>query len=490
MITEKNRLKVLDKDDIDAIHGATIEVLEKVGIRLELDAALDLVEKNGFEVDRKARIVRMGESAVAEAVKSCVHNFHWHARSEKHSFDIVDGRTKFGPGAQCLSMIDPDTEKTRPSTLDDAIMIVKLLDSINSCSMGGVPVYFHDVPPEASSAVSWMVSLANSSKISFGGWGDDTEFELMMRVADVMLGDREQLRKKVFFPAYIDPISPLAHDKLMLQTLLRYGEWNMPVFVMAMALAGGTAPISLAGLLVQQNAEILSTAVISKCVCKHPSIVYGSVSCPLDMRSGISATGSPEFSLLGVGAVQLAKHYRLPSDMGVQSDSKTVDAQTSYEKVQSALMAVMARSDMAELSLGSTEAYSAFSLVQLMIDDEIVSNVERIARGIEVTDETLSVDIINKVGPMGSYLKHPMTMKYFRKEHSVPKLSDRATRQQWTASGSKDIKKRARERANALLLAHAPEPLEPEVAKGFNGILMDYAKGYDLKSLMACTKTV
>jgi trimethylamine--corrinoid protein Co-methyltransferase len=490
MIAEKNRLKVLDKGDIDAIHGATIEVLGKVGIRLESDDALDLLEKNGFEVDRKARIVRMGESAVTEAVKSCVHNFHWHARSERQSFDIVDGRTKFGPGAQCLSLIDPDTDKTRPTTLNDAIMIVKLMDSIDSCYMDGVPVYFHDVPPGASSAVSWMVGLANSSKVSFGGWGDDAEFELMMRIADVLLGDREQLRKKVMFPGYIDPISPLAHDKLMLQTLIRYGEWNMPVFVMAMALAGGTAPATLAGLLVQQNAEILSTAVISKCVCKHPSIVYGSVSCPLDMRSGISATGSPEFSLLGVGAVQLAKHYRIPSDMGVQSDSKTVDAQTSYEKVQSALMAVMAGSDMAELSLGSTEAYSAFSLVQLMIDDEIVTNIERIARGIEVTEETLSVDVINKVGPMGSYLKQPITMKQFRKEHSISKLSDRATRQQWMAAGSKDTKKRARERANVLLSVHKPEPLEPEVAKGFDEILRDYAKGYDLKSLMECTKKV
>jgi trimethylamine--corrinoid protein Co-methyltransferase len=483
MISDKNRLRVLDKADIDAIHGATMEVLARVGIRMESEDTLDLLAKNGYEVDTKAKLVKMGESSVAEAVKSCEHNFRWHARSEKQSFDIVNGKTKFGPGAQCLSMIDPDTEQTRPSTLKDAIVISKLLDALDSSYFGGVPVYFHDVPVSASSAVSWIVGLANSSKAGFGGWGDDVEFELMMRIADIMLGDREQMRKKVLFPAYIDPISPLGHDRPMMQTLVRYSEWNMPVFVMAMALAGGTAPASLAGLLVQQNAEILSAVAVAKCVCKRPKIVYGSVSCPLDMRSGISATGSPEFSLLGVGAVQLAKHYGIPSDMGMQSDSKTVDAQTSYEKTQSAWMAVMAGTDMAELSLGSTEAYSSFSLVQLIIDDEIVSNVERIAGGIEVSEETLSVDVIGKVGPMGNYLKQPMTLRQFRKEHSIPKLSDRSTRQQWMAAGAKDTKQRARERANHLLETHAPEPLEPELAKGFEKILQDYAKGYDLRSL-------
>jgi trimethylamine--corrinoid protein Co-methyltransferase len=483
MISEKNRLRVLDDADLEAIHGATMEVLAKVGVRVESPDALKLLDKNGYSVDMKAKLVKMDESAVTEAVKSCARNFRWHARTEKYSCDVVDGRTKFGPGAQCLSMLDPGSDGVRPATLRDSIAIVKLLDALDSCSIGSVPVYTHDVPVDKMSAISWIVGLANSSKLAFGGWGDEFEFELTLRVADIMMGDRELMRKKVMFPAYIDPISPLGHDSKMIETLIKFCEWDSPVFVMAMALAGGTAPATLAGLLVQQNAEILSAVAIAKCVAKNPKIIYGSVSCPLDMRSGISATGSPEFSLLGVGAVQLAKHYGLPSDMGVQSDSKTVDSQTAYEKAQATLMAIMAKADTAELSLGSTEAYSAFSLVQLLIDDEIASNAMRIARGIEVNEETLSVDVIAKTGPMGNYLKHPATLKQFRKEHSMAKLSDRATRQQWIAVGSKDVKQRARDRANHLLVAHTPEPLEPEMKKGFEALLRDYAKGYDLKQL-------
>ncbi|MCU0851796.1 MAG: trimethylamine methyltransferase family protein [Thermoplasmata archaeon] len=476
-------LTVLSKNDIEAIHGATMEVLDRTGVKMDSPEALKLLQEHGCEVDEKTKTVRMNEAIVMDAVKSCHGNFRWHGRSEKDSFDVVNGKTKFGPGAQCLYYIDPDTGEFRHSTLQDGIRICRLLDALDTCSLGYVPVYPTDVPDGAMSPIMWVAGLVNTSKPTYGGWGDDAEFELMLRVAEALLGDRELVRKKTLFPAYIDPVSPLGHDQYMTQTLLRYAQWDIPVFVMVMALAGGTAPASLAGLLVQQNAEILSAVVTAKCVTKRPKIIYGSVSCPLDMRSGIAATGSPEFSLLGVGAVQMAKSYGLPSDMGIQSDSKTVDAQTTYEKTQAALMAVMSGADFAELFMGSTEAFNAFSPLQLMIDDEIASNVQRIARGIEVNDETLSVGVIGKTGPLGNFLKQKETLTQFKKQHMIPKLSDRATRQQWTSSGSKDSLQRAKERMRELLRTHEPEPLDPDVARSLEALVKEYTKEYDLGSL-------
>jgi trimethylamine--corrinoid protein Co-methyltransferase len=483
MVTNKNRLRILDKGDIEQIHGATLEVLEKVGVSVDSSETLDILQANGFEVDPKSNIVKMSESKVIEAVRSCKRNFRWHARNEKHSIDIVDGRTKFGPGSQCLYFIEPDTEHLRAATLQDGINICRLLDALDSSALGYIPVYPSDVPVPAMSVVMWAAGLVNSSKPAFGSSGDDSEFEMMLRIADIFLGDRELLRKKAMFPGYIDPISPLGHDQGMLETLLRYSEWELPVFVMVMALAGGTAPASLAGLLVQQNAEILSSAVIAKCVTKAPKIVYGSVSCPLDMRSGIASTGSPEFSLIGVGSAQMAKFYRLPSDIGVQSDSKTVDAQTSYEKMQAALTATMCGADFAELFLGSTETFNAYSLVQLMIDDEIASYVRRISEGIEVNEETLSVDVIAKTGPLGNYLKHPRTLKQFKREHSQARLSDRLTRPHWTATGSKDVKERARRRAADLLKSHTPDQLEPEIKRSLNDLIWEFTREYDVDQL-------
>jgi trimethylamine--corrinoid protein Co-methyltransferase len=258
---------------------------------------------------------------------------------------------------------------------------------------------------------------------------------------------------------------------------------DLPVFVTVMALAGGTAPVSLAGLLVQQNAEILSAAVIASCVTKTPKIVYGSVSCPLDMRHGIAATGSPEFSLLGLGAVQMAKFYRLPSNMGSQSDSKTADEQTTYEKAFAALVAIAGGADFIDLFIGSTNAFELFSPIQAVIDDEIASSAMRIAEGIKVNEETLSVDVMAKVGPMGSYLKHMDTLRRFRTEHMIPKLADRLSTEKWIENGSKDARRRARERLLELLNSHTPEPLETEARKNIDSLLQEYSKAFGADAL-------
>jgi len=304
-----------------------------------------------------------------------------------------------------------------------------------------------------------------------------------MRLGEAILGSRDELRKRPLFAGYVDPISPLAHEHTMLEALLGYARMDAPVFVTVMALAGGTAPASVAGLLVQQNAEVLSSIVLASTVTKAPKIIYGSVSCPLDMRTSMSATGAPEFSLIGVGAVQLAKYYDLPSNMGVQSDSKTVDEQTAYEKAFSALAASAAGADFSDLFIGSTEAFNTYSPVQLIIDDEIASMALRFSQGIEVNDQTLSIDVMDKVGPMGNYLKQRDTMVRFRKEHMSPKLSDRWTRMKWDQAGSKDAKERAKGRMAEIFRSHVPEPLEPEVRKGFNALLAEYSRGYSVEAL-------
>jgi len=483
MVSKKRMLKILDKGDLDEIHAATLKVLETTGVKIHSDEALALLGQAGYEVNRASGIVKMPEALVMDAVRSCQRNFKWHARSKTHTVDVVDGRTKFGPGAQCLSYIDPCSNTIRPATIADGAVACRLLDALDSSSLGYIPVYPHDVPDGAMSIVMWAAGFVHSSKLTYGSSGDPAEFELMLRIAEIFLGDRERFRKASLFPGYIDPISPLGHDSGMTATILRHMEWDSPVFVTVMALAGGTAPASLAGLLVQQNAEVLSSIAIARCVSKRPKMVYGSVSCPLDMRSGIAATGAPEFSLIGVGAVQLAKRYGLPSNMGVQSDSKTVDAQTTYEKTMAATMAVMAGADFSELFLGSTEAFSAFSPVQLMIDDEIASSIERLAQGIEVTEETLSVDVIAKTGPMGNYLKQQDTLRQFRRQHHRPRLSDRSTRPQWSANGALDAHERALSRVKTLLKTHVPEPMSPDVKKDFDNLMREFTGQYTTESI-------
>jgi len=484
MVSNKQMLKVLDRSDIDAIHGASLQVLERTGVLVNSEEHLSLLASKGLPVDRQTRIVRMPEAAVMEAVRSAKHNFKWYARSEKNSIKVVDGKTKLGPGAECSYCIDPDTDQARLPTLEDGLMFCRLLDALPNVQIAYVPTTVSEVPAGISGRMIQMAGgLINSSKCTFGGSFNKEDVEMSIRLGEAILGDREALKKKPLFCGYVDPISPLAHEHTMLEALTGYAAMEMPVFITVMALAGGTAPASLAGLLVQMNAEVLSSIVIMNTVTKSPKAVYGSVSCPLDMRTGISVTGSPEFSLIGVGAIQMAKYYRLPSNMGIQSDSKTVDAQTAYEKAFAALAAVSAGADFCDLFIGSTEAFNSWSPVQALIDDEIATNALRFAQGIEVNDETLSVEVINRVGPMGSYLKQMNTMQRFRKEHSRGVTTDRNTRTAWVAAGSKDAKKRAKDRMVELLNSHTPEPLETEVRKNIDSLIREYTKTYGADSL-------
>lgn len=488
MVSRRQMLRVLEEDQLDAIHGATLRVLESTGVLVNSDETLDLLEQKGMAVDRKTKIVKMPESVVTEAVKSCKPNFKWHARNERHSVEVVDGRTKIGPGAECVYFIDPESDRARVPTLRDGIQCCRLLDALDTVQIAYLPMFASDVPDDARKMVAMVAGLVHSSKLTFGGSADKEDVESAMRLGEAILGSRDELRKRPLFAGYVDPISPLAHEHTMLEALLGYAKMDMPVFVTVMALAGGTAPASVAGILVQQNAEVLSSIVIASTVTKSPRIIYGSVSCPLDMRTGMSAAGSPEFSLIGVGAIQLAKYYNLPSNMGVQSDSKAVDEQASYEKAFSALAAAAAGADFSDLFMGSTEAFNTYSPVQSVIDDEIASMALRFSQGIEVNDETLSVETMAKVGPMGNYLKQRDTMVRFRKEHLAPKLSDRWNRMRWDQAGSKDAKKRAKERMEEILRTHVPEPLEPDVKKRLDALLAEHAKGYTVESLMKMSK--
>jgi trimethylamine--corrinoid protein Co-methyltransferase len=483
MVSKKQMLKVLDKGDVEAIHGATLEVLDKTGVLVNSDRALDLLEKKGLPVDRATRRVKMPESVVMESVRACKKNFKYHARNEKNTVQAVDGRTKLGPGAECVWYIDPESDEARRPVLKDGIYCCRLMDAMPEVSFSYLPMTAYDVPDECRREVSIIAGLVNSSKLTFGGSTDAGDVEFSIKIGEILRGDRESLMKKPLFGGYVDPISPLAHEHTMLEALLGYASIEAPVFVTVMALAGGTAPVSVAGIIAQQNAEVLSSIVIANCVTKAPKIIYGSVSCPLDMRSGSASTGSPEFSLIGVGAIQMAKYYKLPSNMGVQSDSKAVDEQTSYEKAFAAFAAFAAGADFSDLFVGSTESFNTYSPLQLAIDEEIAADAIRFSQGVEVNHETLSVELMEKVGPMGSYLKEMNTLMRFRKEHMMPKLSDRSSRSRWAEGGSKSAKERAKSRLAELMKSYQPDPLEPEQKKALNELLSATTKEFTVEKL-------
>jgi trimethylamine--corrinoid protein Co-methyltransferase len=244
------------------------------------------------------------------------------------------------------------------------------------------------------------------------------------------------------------------------------------------AISGVSAPATLAGLLVQQNAEVLAGIVVSQLVNPGTPVLYGTASTVLDMRTGGAALGGPEVGLLNLATAQLARYYHLPSrGTGGNTDSKVADIQAGLESMMGVLLAALAGMNFIYDAAGSLEGSLTLSYEKLVVDDEVCAMISRILSGIEVTDETLAVDEIGKAGPAASHLGTPFTHRMFRREHFLPTLLDRRAREAWARQGGKDLAGVARERARKILAEHAVEPLDAEVVRRVDEFLLEATKG-------------
>ena len=463
-------MSILSSDEVYDIHVATLEVLERTGVVFHERRALELLDNSGADVDFKRKTAKIPGYLIQEAVAKTPKSFIWYARNPKNNIRIGGSPTKFGPGGTCKNIIDLETGECRTPTTEDAEKLVRLIDALQNIHIAYPPTGLPDVPLKIRDVHTLAITIKNSSKCLEGGGIDE------IRIAAALVGGKEELLKKPFIAGYVDPISPLTHGKEMIETIFNYARYGQPIFITAMALAGATAPATLAGVLVQQNAEILSGLLIAHLVNPRAPVIYGSVSCIMDMRTTIASVGCPEQGLISAAAAQIARYYRIPCSVGAESDSKVPDGQASYEKAMSLMMAVMAGADLMDLFMGSTEAYNTTSFEQLVIDNEMAGMALRCAKGIEVDDETLATEVINRVGPGGNYLTDRHTLTWFRKEYYNPKLSNRETRNVWEKSGIKDIREKAREQARKILAEHEPEPVDKTVWEKINTIIKEVEK--------------
>jgi trimethylamine--corrinoid protein Co-methyltransferase len=275
----------------------------------------------------------------------------------------------------------------------------------------------------------------------------------------------------------VNPVSPLQQSREMMEGLLIYAEYSQPVIIAPEAQAGATAPVTLAGLLAQQNAEILSGVVITQLVNPGSPVLYGAVSTIMDMIEGNVALGSVETGLIKVAAAQLARFYRLPSrGTGGTTEAKVSDLQAGYEKAVTLMMASLAGINFIYDAAGSLESTLTASFEQVVADNELCGMVARAARGIKVCEETLATDIIEAVGPGGHYLTHKHTLEHLRKEHYLPSILSRQNRLKWEKSGSKTLRDVAHEEAKRILKDHEPEALEPELDKELEKTIKELQK--------------
>jgi len=287
--------------------------------------------------------------------------------------------------------------------------------------------------------------------------------------------------RKPMLLCIVNSVSPLQWDMKNVGGALEYARLKQPVALTPEIMAGATGPVTLAGTMVQHNAEVLSMLTLMQLIQPGTPVIYGASSTITDMRTSMLRLGAPEHGLMHVGFAQLAEHYDIPT-RGVAgvSDSKDLDVQAGYETTFNLLLAVLAGFNFITYALGSLDLSLSICYEKIVTDHDLVGMVERLVKGVDVSDETMALDVIDEIGPGGHFLAHKHTRDHHQKEHFIPRLLDTQSYESWVKAGSKDLRDKARDEVKRILKEQQP----PQIDKGIEKRLEEYVKQVGLRQLL------
>ena len=459
-------LELLTNDEIYDIHTAALDVLEDVGVVFEDESALKILHESGCEVDFKTKLVRFPQSLVEEMIKKTPDSIVLCGRTPDYDLKMEDYRVYFAGGANAAKIVDPKPFNARDATFKDLRDLTVISDALENIHCYLAVVWPQDVPPVGVDRVKCEIAFKNTTKHFFADAEGREGAEDQVQMAAAVVGGEDELRKRPLLSLAPCITSPLCWGSKALGVLSVMAEKSLPQIISSEPESGATSPVTLAGSLVQQNAEILSGIVLSQLINPGAPALACTLPSLMDMRTANIVCGAVELGLMSAAMAQIYRHYAIPYvGTGGIADSKIPDEQAAYEKALTALIPAQAGTNLIHLSSGMLESILATSYEQVVIDDEILGMVLRAARGIDVRLETLAVDVIRKVGPRRHFLAQRHTMNHLLEEHYITRFTDRNTRRGWEKKGKKDAIARAREKVDRILASHKPEPLEKNVVK-------------------------
>ena len=484
------KLHLLNKKELNKIDIATHEILENVGVKFQSKKALKILKEAGADINFKEEIAKIPDYLVKEAVKKAPKSCTLFGRDYKHKLTFGANNVYYSMLGWVPFVLDLETGERRAGTLNDVDSFFKLGDYLENIHSLDWAVWPKDVPNGAVHVYGLFSGFKNTTKPLDGYILGERQSKDNLRMASIVAGGKEELIKRPLLYTVENPISPLQHSKEQIEGLIEYAKYKQPIIIAPEAQSGTTAPATIAGLLVQQNAEVLSGIVLAELVNPGTPVLYGTVSTVADMRSGNIAIGAIEAGLINAVTAQLARFYGLPSrGTGGTTESMIPDIQAGFEKAFTLLMAASAGIDFIYSFAGALESTITMSYEQLVIDNELAGLVSRAVKGVRVDEETLAVEIIKNVGHGGHYLAEKHTRENFRKEHYIPKIINREKRMKWEKNGSKDLREIAREEVKKILKTHQPESLDPDLEKELKKILKEVEKR-EQKAIRARGKTI
>ena len=460
------RFEPLSRSAVERVHSAALDLLARVGMAAPTDRVKELALNQGCELTESGRLL-FPRSLVEDTLAGAAKRFTVHGRDPSFDFEARNGAVNFCTGGAAVKMLDMDSHCYRPSTLRDLYDLARLCDTLENLQWFARPVVATDLEDIFELDANTIYACAAGTRkhiatsITEGG-----HVRRLLPLLDLLAGGDGRFAKRPFCTVHATTVvSPMTFAQESLEVACAAVDIGMPIHCQTGPQAGATAPVALAGTLAQVCAEGLASLTVINLLKRGHPVVLGNWAFVSDLRTGAFSGGGGEQALLGAASGQMSAFYGIPGGMGAgMSDSKLPDNQAGYEKALTMVLAALSGGGFVYESAGMLASLLGCSFEAMIIDDEMLTSIRRIARGIEVTDDTLSLEVIADVvaGP-GHFLGAPQTMEMMETEFVYPRHADRASPDDWAESGATDIWQRAAVKARAVLQSHVPEPIAPDL---------------------------
>jgi trimethylamine--corrinoid protein Co-methyltransferase len=440
-------IEFLSAESVKNIHESSLDILENKGMKVFSDEALEIFSDNGLKVNTRERVVKFPSDIVEKWVEKAPSQFVWHARNPEKNIILGGNHIVFSATSTVLYVYDINNGQRRQATFSDAQNLVKIIDALDNIDESYCMVYPGDVPDHAAHAYIVLANALNSSKPVRGRLNDKHRARDCIRMAEILAGGSTEMENKPNIISLASSVSPLQMDRSQCEGLIEYAQRGLPVIISAIPFAGAIAPITLAGVLTLINAENLGHIILSQMVRPGTPILYGTASSPLDMKTANCRYGAIEAGMLSSGVAQMARFYKVPSRGSAGcTESKLHDMQAGYETALNLQLTILSGVNYISYAAGGLESALSISYEKLIIDNEIIGSIQRAVEGIEVTTETIALDVIKTVGWEGNFLTEPHTLQHLRNEIFHTKIADTNTYEGWKEQGGKDTRERAKEK--------------------------------------------
>ena len=461
------RYQPLSQEGIERIHQAVLDALETIGLADAPQTGIDYMTAAGAILGDDGRL-RFPRALIEDTIASANRSITLYSRDGKNDLDLSGSNVHFGTAGAAVHVVDVEGRIYRDSTVKDLFDAARLTDKLDNIHFLQRPMVCRDIIDNREMDLNTIYACCSGTTKHVGTSFTEVGFARdAFKMLHMIAGGEDAWRARPFVSNsncfVVPPMKFATESCLVMEECIHQG---MPILLLSAGQAGATAPAPIAGAIVQAVAECLAGLFYVQSIKPGHTAIFGTWPFVSDLRTGAMSGGSGEQALLTAGCAQMHRFYNLPGGAAAGiADAKLPDMQAGWEQATSNVMAGLSGLNMVYEAAGMHASLLGFCLESLVLGDDLLGQAMRCVRGIEVTEDTVSVDVIRQtcMGGPGHYLGSDQTLSVMQTEYIYPELGDRTSPKEWDELGKPDLIQKAIARKEAILSEASSARFAPEI---------------------------